>query len=228
MKNLLLFLSLICFELLNANNGKIIAFSGLSGSGKSTMARILAKEIDASVYIGEPEEDEWSEIIKRRDFYSPSFAMLEFRQMWAKIYLDANTLSKEKIVFIDTYFFKIFGYYLDKPGMEWLVPPQDPYLPILLQINKLDQSIFPDAQYVVLFDIDIEDWKLFLKSRGRNWDKLSGFAESYELNKKYIADATIEHCNKNSIKVIHFKQQFGDPYIQAEKLKNILINEKVI
>lgn len=228
MKKTYILIFLFFLNHINANNsGKIIAFSGLSGSGKSTMAKILSEKIKAE-YVGEPEENEWPEIIIRRDFYGPALAMLEFRQMWAKIYLDAKHLAQEKIVFVDTYFFKIFGYYLNKPGMEWLVPPQDPYLPILLQINQLDESIFPDADYVVLFDIELDDWKLFLKSRGRNWDQLPGFDESYELNRKYINDATTEHCRKYSIKLINFKQQFGNPDIQAEKLKNLLISEGIL
>ncbi len=226
MKKIAIFLILFLNQI-SANKGKIIAFSGLSGSGKSTMARALSKTINASC-VEEPEECNWTEIILKRDFYGASTAMLEFRQMWAKMYLDAADLAKDKIVFIDTYFFKIFGYYLNKPGMEWLVPLNDPYLDILLQINKLDQNVFPDADCVVLLDIDISDWKLFLKARGRDWDKLPGFLESYAFNKKYIADATIEHCKKHSIKLINFKQEFGDACIQAEKLKNLLVLENFI
>jgi deoxyadenosine/deoxycytidine kinase len=209
------------------NKGKIIAFSGLSGIGKSTMARILSKKIGIG-YISEPEESEWPALIVQRALYGPATALLAFRQIWAKMYVDANVLAQETSILIDTYFFKIFGYYLNKPGMEWLLPPTDPYLPLLLQINHLDQTFFPDAQCVVLFDIDSEDWLLFLKARGRNWDKLPGFVESHELTKKYIREATITHCKKNSIKLIHFQQKFGNPDLQAEKLKNILAVENII
>ena len=81
---------------------------------------------------------------------------------------------------------------------------------------------------MVLFDVTLDDWKLFLKARGRNWDTLDGFAESYELNKRYIEEATIAHCKKHGIKLIRFHHAYGDPYIQADKLQRLLAAELTI
>jgi hypothetical protein len=80
---------------------------------------------------------------------------------------------------------------------------------------------------VILFDISLQDWKRFLQARGRNWDNNPGFDESFELSKRYVDQATIEHCKKFNIKLIHFKQEFGDPAIQAERLKELLILENI-
>ena len=127
------------FSSVRAEQGPIIAFSGLSGSGKSTIAKIISRNMN-SFCLSEPEECDWPAIITDRAAYGPAMAMLEFRQIWAKMFLDAARSSKDgRMVFIDTYFFKIFGYYLDKVGMEWLVPRNDPYLRILLQLNQFDQ-----------------------------------------------------------------------------------------
>lgn len=206
----------------------MIAFSGISGSGKSTIAKILAEQLLAEC-VSEPEEINWPEITKDRKKYGHSTALLEFRQIWAKQFIDANLLDKEgKLVFLDTYFFKISAYYLDKPGMGWLIPPKDPYLPILKELFILDLKHFPDANCVILLDISFENWKLFLKARGRDLDNSPGFLESYELISRYIREATIQHCKNHNIKLIQFPQIFGDPYAQAKKLQELLIKEKII
>src|SRR5438105_4288316 len=135
----------LCFLILFLCNaiqaaGKVIAFSGISGSGKSTLAQLISQKLSAQCVV-EPEESEWPAIIKNRDLYGHATAMLAFRQLWAQQFVDAHTLSQtHNLVFIDTYFFKINGYYLNKPGMAWLVPCDDPYMSLLIKLNELDQN----------------------------------------------------------------------------------------
>lgn len=206
----------------------MIAFSGLSGSGKSTLARILAPQVNGWC-ISEPEENAWPTTLRHREKYGPSLGLLALRNIWAQQYSDADALRKEgKIVFLDSYFFKINNYYLDKPGMGWLIPGDDPYLPLLMQLSRLDQIYFPDVDCVILLDIRFEDWKLFIQARGREFDKLPGFADAYSVNKKYIEDATITHCAANGIRLIRFEQTWGDPVMQAQRLKELLIAAHVI
>src|SRR5581483_2191047 len=161
--SILFYALLLLSSLISANNqGKMIAFAGISGSGKSTIARLLAEKINACA-VCEPEACAWPAVVTEREKYGAATAMLAFRQLWAQQYIDADYLRQaDKVVFVDTYFFKIYGYYLDKPGMEWLVPSQDSYMSFLLQLNYLDQQHFPNADCVVLFDVTLEDWKLFL------------------------------------------------------------------
>ncbi len=219
---------LLFFISLNAQLGKVIIFSGHSCSGKSTMARLLAPKIDAEC-LCEPEESEWPVVARRWYDYHATTAMLARRQFWIPLFVNAGALRADgKTVLIDTYFLKIAGYYIDKPGMEWLVPVDDPYLSLLKQIHILDETQFCDADCVVLFDISLQDWKRFLKARGRNWDNNPGFDESFQISKRYVDQATIEHCTKFNIKLIHFKQEFGDPNVQAQRLKKLLIQENVI
>lgn len=215
-------------HVLPAYAGTIIVFSGHSCSGKSTMARLLSKKINAEC-LCEPEESEWPLVARKWHDYYASTAMLAMRQFWIPLYIDAQKMRNAgNTVLIDTYFLKTVGYYIDKPGMEWLVPADDPYLPLLKQMYQIDEAQFPDADCVVLFDTSLQDWKKFLQSRGRQWDNNLGFDESFARSKEYVDAATIAHCQKYHIKLIHFKQEFGDPNVQAERLKEILIAEKVI
>lgn len=206
-----------------ANPGKIIVFSGHSCSGKSTLARLVAQKMNA-ICKSEPEEKDWPRVAKNWYGYRATTAMLAMRQLWIELFVDADKLRQDgDTVIIDTYFLKIAGYYIDKPGLEWLVGPNDPYVPLLKQMFELDEHMFADADCVVLFDMSLEDWKLFLKSRGRQWDNNPGFDESFVLLKKYVDDATIAHCQKYNIPVIHFKNEYGDIDLQTQKLKELLL-----
>lgn len=213
---------------LDSKSAKVIAFAGNSCTGKSTMARLLAPHVQAQVFI-EPEEMRWSLVAQKWNEYSPSAALLAMRNIWIPMFIDADKLRKQGTSsIIDTYFLKIDGYYIGKPHMDWLVPSNDPYIDPLKQIFLIDQTHFPDADCVILFDISFEDWQQFVKTRHRQWDTEVNLAKTYEPNKKYIAQATIDHCKKNNIRLLHFTQVFGDPHAQAERLKELLIAEKII
>lgn len=210
------------------NAEKIIAFSGISGCGKTTMARILAHDLQ-SACVTEADENEWPSTINKREKYGYATALLAFRQLWSQQFIEADELRKQgSLVFLDTYFFKIFGLYMDKPGMEWLISPHDPYLAVLKTINALDQTHFPDADCVVLFEVSAEDWSLFLQSRGRQWDQIEQFMQSHTLTSAYIEQATLQHCKNKGIPVIYFSQKFNTPHEQAQELKKILQEHSII
>lgn len=217
-----LFINFIFFSLV-LPQGKIIIFSGHSCSGKSTLARLVSQKMGA-ICKSEPEEEAWPRVAKNWYRYRATTAMMAMRQLWIELYVDADALRKQdNTVIIDTYFLKTTSYYIDKPGMAWLVGENDPYIALLKQLCELDEYMFPDADCVVLFDMSIEDWKLFLKSRGREWDNNPGFDESFVLLKKYVDDATIAHCQKYNIPMIHFKNEYGDIDLQAKTLSELLL-----
>lgn len=218
------------FLLLFFTNQKatVIAFSGISGCGKTTMAQLLAQELNAACIL-EPEEVAWPAIIKQREIYGYATALFAFRQIWAAQFIDAHERSKQSnLVFLDTYFFKIFGLYMDKPGMEWLIDPLDPYLSLLKELNALDRRYFPDADCVILFEVSCSDWAQFLQARSRNWDQIEQFAQSHARTSSYIEQATVEHCTQKNIPVIYFAQKFGDPDTQAQELQKKLKTSCVI
>lgn len=206
------------------SQGKVIVFSGQSCSGKSTLARLVAQKMNV-ICKSEPEEKDWPRVAKNWHGYRATTAMIAMRQLWIELFVDADVLSQEgHTVIIDTYFLKTSAYYIDKPGMAWLVGNNDPYVAVLKQLFELDQQMFPDADVVVLFDVSLDDWKFYLKSRGRKWDNNPGFDESFLLLKKHVDDATLAHCQKYNIPIIHFKNEYGDIDVQVDKLIKLLLH----
>lgn len=208
--------------------GKIIAFSGISGCGKSTLARILAEKLNITC-VSEPEVGAWPDIARNQAKYGPALALFSFRQLWAAKYIDADLIRKAgELVLLDTYFFKINGDYLGQPGMDWLLPASDPYLPIFKELTQLDQKYFPDADIVILLEVSQADRDKFLQVRGRDSDQLAGFSENYALEQAYVEQATVKHCEINNLKLVKFIQKFGDPIVQAERLHELLVSAKII
>lgn len=219
---------IICPSLLfSDDNGLVIAFAGLSGSGKSTIAKTMESLYTCNILI-EPEESEWPETITKKEF--GYFTMwMSFRQIWLPLQFQAQALKKKsKIVFLDSYFIKIIGYELEKSGMEWLFPKEDPYFAVYRQICQLDIQLLPDPDCIVLFDVSYNDWLKMLSSRNREWDKTPGFIESYDQTKSAIQESVLQLCKERNIRLIFFQPEFGDPIEQAKRLRSILIEEKII
>ena len=117
--------------------------------------------------LAEPEEKEWPRVAQNWYGYRATTAMLAMRQLWIELFVDADTLRHAgKTVIIDTYFLKIAGYYIDQPGLSWLVGENDPYIPLLKQLFELDEHNFPDADCVVLFDIEFRRVGVVFKKPG--------------------------------------------------------------
>ena len=74
--------------IMNTKN-KFIAFIGLPGSGKSTTAKELAKLMHTQYVYNEPEENEWNDLVTRREFYGPFNGLLWFRNTRVKGLLEA-------------------------------------------------------------------------------------------------------------------------------------------
>ena len=107
-----------------------------------------------------------------------------FRQLWLPLQYQAQKLKNQnRFVILDSYFIKIIGYELSEPGCQWLFPKDDAYFHLYQQICQLDIEYLPIPDYIVLFDVSLEDWIKFLNSRNRSWDKTVGFVEIYESTK---------------------------------------------
>ncbi len=221
----LLFASQLLFS---GNQGVIVAFAGLSGSGKTTTAKELALLYPYKCLI-EPEESEWPDVIKERESFGDFTMWMGFRELWLPLQFEAQNLKKQKqTVFLDSYFIKIIGYELDEIGMEWLFPKEDPYYPSFYQICQLDIKHLPDPDCIVLFDISYELWLQLLATRNREWDKTPGFLESYQQTKDAIEHSVQKLCNARNIKLIYFKPELGDISKQAIRLHELLVEAQIL
>lgn len=214
--------------LFSEEKGFVVAFAGLSGSGKTTMAKTL-EHLCSCCILTEPEESDWPEVITHSSEFGYFSMWMGFRQLWLPLQYKAHKLKKEnRLVILDSYFIKIIGYELSEPGCEWLFPKDDAYFHLYQQICQLDINYLPDPDYIVLFDISFEDWIKFLDSRNRSWDKTAGFVESYASTKQAIQKAIESLCKSRDIKLIRFQQQFGDIPEQAARLKKLFIQNNIL
>ncbi|MCA9508867.1 MAG: hypothetical protein KC505_10645 [Myxococcales bacterium] len=208
--------------------GKLIVFVGVSGSGKSTLAKELSLLINAKLFL-EPEENKWPKLITQSHFYGEFAAMMSLRNLRVKNLYDAKKYKEDGFIAItDSYYDKITSYYLGKTGMEWLISPQDPYFHAAELLTKLDTENLPDADCMVLLDIDFETWKKFLNKRKRKRDFISGFQENFPLYRNYIEKSVEKLSEQKNIKLIRVKQNGEDPQTQAKNIKEQLEKQHVL
>jgi deoxyadenosine/deoxycytidine kinase len=235
LKNLFKQLALLLFfffslttELSAGKKGKVIAFSGLSCTGKSTMAKEIAKELSAQCLL-EPEEENWPSMCHKGEEFGPFTMFMGFREMWLPHLYTAQKLKNEnELVFLDTFFIKTTLYELDAPGMEWLFDPKDPYYSVFREVCTLDIEYLPDPDCIVFFKLDEKTWKKFLAARPRDWDQIPGFLDSFEQSYEAIQCAIIRLCQERNIPLIRFQQEYGDITTQVLRLKSELIQAGVI
>lgn len=214
--------------LMGENHGVVIAFAGISGSGKTSTAKELATLYPYKCLI-EPEERDWPDVIKYRNIFGNFTMWMGFRALWIPQQFQAQNLKKQhQTVFLDSYFIKIIGYELNEMGMDWLFPKEDPYYPCFYQICQLDIEHLPDPDCIVLFDVSYQLWLQLLATRNREWDKTAGFLESYQQTKTAIEHAVLRLCRDRNIKLIHFQPEFGNLTKQAIRLKELLVKEKIL
>lgn len=210
------------------NHGVVIAFAGISGSGKTSTAKELSTLYPYKSLV-EPEEPDWPDVIRNRDVFGSFTMWMGLRQLWIPLQFQAQTLKElNQTVFLDSYFIKLIGYELDEAGMDWLFSKDDPYYSVYYQLCQLDIQHLPDPDCIVLFDVPYHQWLQLLASRNREWDKTPGFLESYEHTKEAIKHAVQRLCQDKNIKLIYFQPEFGDITKQAIRLQELLVKEKIL
>ena len=199
----------------------LIVFVGIPGSGKSSTVKELANLLGVKYFV-EPEEEKWADAAKDWKTYGSFSMLMWFRSIRVPMLIEAERLSEEgEIVLIDTYYDKLLHYYIDKHCMRWLLSPSDRYFPVMKEIATIDKDILPDADIIIFFEVNKENWINFLKSRNRPTDNDEEFLKNFE-TQKFLLEATKKLCEEKGIKLITFSRGTASVEDSASKLKNLL------
>ena len=207
----------------------LIVFVGIPGCGKSSTVKELANLLDIK-YFAEPEEEKWADAAKDWKTYGSFSMLMWFRSMRVPMLFEAQKLSEEgEIVFIDTYYDKLLYYYIDKYCMRWLISPSDLYFEPMKKIAEIDNKVLPNADLVIFFEVNREDWVELLKIRNRGTDHDEEFMKNFE-TQKFLLEATKKFCEEKGVELIVFPQDNSSVQDSALKLKSLLegkLTEKV-
>jgi hypothetical protein len=89
------------------------------------------------------------------------------------------------------------------------------------QIAEIDKDVLPDADVVVFFEINYDDWLELLKVRNRPTDQDEDFMKNFE-TQKFLLEATKKLCEEKGIELIIFQQDNSSAQDTALKLKGLL------
>jgi hypothetical protein len=190
----------------------LIAAFGIPGSGKSSVVRCLADILGAQAFF-EPEEMHWEVAVAKRDVVGRVTAAHWFRSMRVPELFEAKTLSDNgKLVFIDSYYDKLWLSYIGKPGMEWLIDPSDRYFENLRNLAILDRELLPDVDAIILFQVELVDYI-----------RMEPVPNRYYTQKYYIDAAKEYVCRRaGQTKLIEYRNVYSSPELSAARLATII------
>ncbi len=202
-------------------DGKLIAFMGLPASGKSSTVRALSLMLDASVFL-EPEEDLWADAVLKRDLSGYFTAVTWFRSMRVpQLYLANGLRVQGQTVFVDSYYDKLIYYYLGKPGMDWLISPDDKYYAAMKLITELDYKYLPNADCIVFLRLSMDNWRELVHRRNRQLDNDQMFLRSFA-TQDYFLEAAQEYVRSTGATLIIHDQAISSPTVEAQRIYNSL------
>lgn len=212
-----------------SGRGNFLSAVGLPCSGKSSVMQALGQKT-GYVTFSEPEEKDWPVAVQNSQDVGMFTTLMWFRSVRVPMLIQAEKLAQlGEGVIVDSYYDKLMYYYLDKPGMEWLINKHDPYFQVLKEVACIDSRELPNASCLVVFEIEYEDWKYLLRKRNRAFmDNDETFLQKGFHTQQHFREAAYQSAQLNATKLIPFKQSISDPKTQAEKLYEILVSEGVI
>lgn len=189
------------------------------------MCAELADQVGGTALL-EPEE--WPAAVQQRDTVGAFTALSWFRAMRVpNLYAAATARAQGEVALVDSYYDKLCVHWLRRPGMEWLLPPDDPWADLAVAVAQRDWELLPSPDAVVSFEVDNEVWREFLMRRGRSLDDTFAISGQFGCQPYFLnaAEALREH---EGVPVIRFRQELSSPAEAAAQLLKVLRGEGLL
>ena len=210
------------------DRGVFIAGIGLPGCGKSAVFRRAAELLPNAVSFLEPEEKCWPDAVNKRDAVGHITGVHWFRSIRVpKLYAARQQADQGCIALMDSFYDKLCSYYLGKPGMEWLIDPQDPYFANVLEMARLDLRHLPEADAVVAVEVGESDWSHMLAARNRDLDRNTELQKTFP-TQAYFMEAARQYCAEKGVKLVSFKNTYSTLDESAGRLIDRLRSDQII
>ena len=95
------------------------------------------------------------------------------------------------------------------------------------QIAELDFAHLPNADCIVVLEVDERDWQALLTKRNRNFDRSAGLAEAHK-TQEYFINAAHAYARATGATLIHHKQVMSSAVASAEAIYAELLSHGVI
>ncbi len=210
-----------------SNKGKLIVAVGLPCSGKSSVMAGVAALIGAQAFL-EPEEHEWGAAVRNWERCCHFTGLMWFRSARVPLLYEAARIRElGGVAIVDSYYDKLIASYLKRPGMEWLLSPDDSYFDIAMEIALTDWKVLPDADCIVSFQVDQPTWRAMLNSRNRALDRDELFAKSFA-TQSYIHEAASHLAAERGTRLVTYHQHYATEDQAAKLLLAMLRREGVL
>ncbi len=187
---------------------------GLPGAGKSTLARALAELLETDALL-EPDEADWPEFVVRPHVNGAFTRLSWFRSQRVPLYYAASDrVAAGHTAILDSYYDKWCVGWLGSPGLEWLIDPDDQYMPVAMQMASTDHKQLPAADVVIVLEIDEQQWLEQLAARGRVIDRHDRFLRSHSSQARLVETA-LEYGPREGTVVIRHTRTRTPPHEEA-------------
>lgn len=153
------------------------------------MATAMAEVLGATALV-EPEEPSWPDFVRAPHDDGAFTRLTWFRSQRVPHYYEARRLSAAGgTAILDSYYDKWCVGWLGKPGLEWLIAPDDPYFALAREMATVDAEVLPKADVVVVLRVTEELWRRQLTDRSRGIDLDEDFVRSHPSQRHFVETA---------------------------------------